>query len=48
MWHMGLVPQALMEAGGCGHPGKSAAGRVEVESPLLSDTVIVPGTVSHP
>lgn len=41
---MGLVPQALMAAGGFGHPGRSAAGRVEVESPLPLGTVIVPGT----
>lgn len=44
MWHMGLVPWVWMEAGGCGHRGRSAAGRVEVESPPLSGTVIVPGT----
>lgn len=36
-----------MEAGGCGRPGRSAAGRVEVESPPLSDTVTAPGTVQY-
>lgn len=43
VWRMGLVQRAWTEAGGCGHPGRSAAGRVEVESPLLSDTVTAPG-----
>lgn len=41
---MGLVQRVLMEAGVCGHRGGSAAGPVEVESPLLSDTVTAPGT----
>lgn len=33
-----------MEAGVCGLPGRSAAGHVEVASPLLSDTATAPGT----
>lgn len=44
VWHMGLVQRAWTEAGDCGRPGRSAAGHVEVESPLLSDTVTAPGT----
>lgn len=34
-----------MGAGACGHPGRSVAGPVGEESPLLSDTVTAPGTV---
>lgn len=32
-----------MEVGDCGHPGRSAAGPVEEECHLLSDTVTAPG-----
>lgn len=43
VWRMGLVRRAWMEAGVCGHPGRSVAGPVEEECPLLSDTVTAPG-----
>lgn len=43
MWRMGLVQRVWMGAGVCGLPGRSAAGRVEEECLLLSDTVTVPG-----
>lgn len=45
VWRMGLVQRAWMGAGACGHPGRSVAGPVGEESPLLSDTVTAPGTV---
>lgn len=45
-WPTVHVQKEWMAAGACGHPGRSAAGRVEVESPPLSDTVTVPGTVT--
>lgn len=44
MWHTGLARRAWTEAGVCGLRGRSAAGRVEEECPLLSDTVTAPGT----
>lgn len=43
MLHMALAQRAWMEAGVCGPPGGSAAGPVEVESPLLSVIVTAPG-----
>lgn len=43
-WRMGLAHRVWMEAGVCGLPGRSAAGHVEVASPLLSDTATAPGT----
>lgn len=43
-WRMGRVQRVWTVAGGCGHPGRNAAGPVEVESHPLSDTATVPGT----
>lgn len=43
MWRMELVLRAWTEVGVFGQPGRSAAGPVEEESPLPSDTVTAPG-----
>lgn len=43
-WRTVPAPKAWTEVGVCGLPGKSAAGRVEAESPLQSGTVTAPGT----
>lgn len=43
-WHTARVRKVWTEVGVCGLPGRSAAGRVEAEFPLPSDTATAPGT----